>query len=289
MPKYLIVNADDYGITPGVSRGILEAHTRGIVTSTTALVTTPCAEQALAWVVACAPGLGLGLHINLSFGAPVKSPALVPSLVGPDGRFFSGDRLLAAMKRFRQSEIRQEVRAQFERFVALTGRKPDHLDSHHHLGGLHPDVFVVLAELASANDIPLRSPADFLDAAKLERLLCRIRRENGGSGPAFEDFTGLPPRLYTLRRSLPSFRAPDTFRYEFYGTGARREVLLNILDSVPEGVSELMCHPGYADGLQDSYCEQRATERAILQDPLVRMAAQERNIELVSFAVLGRR
>jgi predicted glycoside hydrolase/deacetylase ChbG (UPF0249 family) len=288
VPKYLIVNADDYAMSPGVSRGILEAHAAGIVTSTTALVNTPWAPESLSTAVSRAPGLGLGLHINLSFGAPVMPPASVPSLVRRDGHFFSGEQLLAAMKEFRKVDIRREVGAQFERFVTLAGRKPDHLDSHQFLGGLHPDVFAVMLELAGAEDIPLRKLDDFLDRGRLERLLLRIHHENNGRGPALEDFKSLPDTLNTLRRSLPQFRAPDGFRYEFYGSGARREVLLGIFDSLPEGVTELMCHPGYADGLEDSYYRPRETELAILCDPLLRAAARDRGIEFVSFAELAR-
>src|SRR5262245_8660422 len=112
-------------MSPGVSRGILDAHAAGVVTSTTALVNTPWAEEPLSWAVSRAPGLGLGLHVNLSLGCPVLPAAHVPSLVGPDGRFFSGQRLLQAMKQFRKADIRRELGAQLERFVALAGRPPD--------------------------------------------------------------------------------------------------------------------------------------------------------------------
>jgi predicted glycoside hydrolase/deacetylase ChbG (UPF0249 family) len=287
VPKYLIVNADDFAMSPGVSRGILEAHATGIVTSTSVLVNTSWAEESLSAAVARAPGLGLGLHINLSFGRPVMAPTLVHSLVGPGGCFFSSERLLEAMKGFRKPDIRREVGAQFERFVALAGRKPDHLDSHQFLGGLQPDVFAAMLELAGAEHIPVRNPGDFQDRSRLERLLHRIHRENDGSGPAFENFRTLPDTLNTLCRSLPPCRAPDRFLYEFYGSGARREVVLDILDSLAEGVTELMCHPGYAGDLEDSYRGPREAELAILRDPLLRAAARDRGIELVSFAVLG--
>jgi predicted glycoside hydrolase/deacetylase ChbG (UPF0249 family) len=288
VPKYLIVNADDYGMSPGVSRGILEAHAAGVVTSTTALVNTPWAGASLRAAAARAPGLGLGLHINLSFGSPVLPPAQVPSLVGPDGAFFSGGRLLEAMGRFRKPDVRREVAAQFGRFVELAGRTPDHLDSHQFLGGLHPEVFAAMLELATAADIPLRDVGDFLDRARLWRLLLRIHQENGGRGPDFAALRALPDTLNTLRRALPPFRTPDAFRYEFYGSGARRGVFLDILGALPEGVTELMCHPGHADGLEDAYRRPRERELAILRDPLLREAARDRGVELVSFAVLGR-
>jgi predicted glycoside hydrolase/deacetylase ChbG (UPF0249 family) len=284
--RYLIVNADDYAMSPGISRGILEAHARGVVTSTTALVNSPGATEALL-AASTTPALGLGLHINLSFGHPVLPPTAVASLVGTDGRFFSGAGLLNAMKRFRKDHVRWEVEAQFARFVQLAGRPPDHLDSHQYLACLQPDVFAAMLEVAGAAHIPLRDPSDFLDRCRLERLLWRVREENGGGGPRFEDLATLPETLNALRRRLPPYRSPDAFRYEFYGSGARRELFLDILDSLPEGVTELMCHPGHADGLEDSYCEPRQRELAILQDPSLREAVRERGIVLVSFNVLG--
>src|SRR5262249_37210667 len=186
-------------------------------------------------------------------GRAVLTPSAVPSLVGDDGNFFSGARLLDAMKRFRADDVRREVAAQFARFPQLAGRPPDHLDSHQHLGCLQPDVFAALVTLADAADIPLRAPGDFLDPSRLARLLRRIARENHGAGPRFEDFEHLPGTLNALCRRLPRYRSPDAFRYEFYGSGARLEVLLDLFAGLPVGVTELMCHPGYADGLEDAY------------------------------------
>jgi predicted glycoside hydrolase/deacetylase ChbG (UPF0249 family) len=283
----LIINADDYAMSPGVSRGILEAHARGVVTSTTALVNTPGAAEALAAARAGAPGLGLGLHVNLSFGRPVLPPETVPSLVADDGDFFSGARLPGAMKRFCADDVRREVTAQFARFTQLAGRPPDHLDSHQHIGCLQPDVFAAMLTLADAADIPLRDPGDFLDPCRLARLLRRIGRENRGAGPCFEDFKHLPETLGVLCRGLPRYRSPDAFRYEFYGSGARLEVLLDLLGGLPEGVTEWMCHLGYADGLEDAYCAPRERELAILLDPLLQEAIRERGVVLTSFAVLG--
>jgi predicted glycoside hydrolase/deacetylase ChbG (UPF0249 family) len=273
-------------MSPGISRGILDAHVRGVVTSATVLVNTPGAAAALAAARAAAPALGLGLHVNLSFGGPVLPPSAVPSLVGAGGGFHLGARLLAAMKHFRADDVRREVGAQLARFVQLAGRPPDHLDSHQHLGCLQPDVFAVMLTLADAANIPLRDPGDFLDQCRLARLLQHIGRENCGAGPRFNDFESLPEALNARCRRLPRYRSPDAFRYEFYGSGARLEALIDILDGLPEGVSELMCHPGYVDGLDDAYREPRERELAILQDPSLLEAVRERGILLRSFAVL---
>jgi predicted glycoside hydrolase/deacetylase ChbG (UPF0249 family) len=284
--KYLIVNADDFGMSSGVSRGILQAHAGGIVTSTTALVNAPGAGDALA-LASRVPGVGLGLHLNLSFGQPVLPPAQVPSLVGPDGRFFSGDRLLAAMKRFRKQDIERELRAQFAHFVGLAGRPPDHLDSHQFIACLQPAVFAAMLELAASAQVPIRDPGDFLDVGRLERFLQRVSAENAGTGPDFRDFVDLPDTLSALRRHLPPFRSPDVFHYQFYGSGARPEVFLDFLGALRDGVTEVMCHPGYADGLGDAYCWPREHELAILLDPHLRRAIEDHGAQLVSFAVLG--
>ena len=140
--------------------------------------------------------------------------------------------------------------------------------------------------LAEAADIPLRNPCDFLDRRRLVKLLQRIARENCGA-PCFEEFKDLPETLSVLCRTLPRYRSPDTFRYEFYGNGARLEVILDILDGPSDGVTELMCHPGYADELEDAYREPRERELEILQDPLLLEAIRERGIVLTTFAAVG--
>ena len=101
----LIVNADDFGLSPGVSRGILRAHWEGIVTSTTFMVNFPWAAE-MAGLLRRAPRLGVGLHLNLTTGAPVLPPAEVPSLVGPDGRF--GRSLVRLIDRMRPAEAERE-------------------------------------------------------------------------------------------------------------------------------------------------------------------------------------
>ena len=141
-----------------------------------------------------------------------------------------------------------------------------------------------MVSLADAANIPLRSPSDFLDPCRLARLLKQICRENRDAGPHIEDFKNLPDTLGDL---LPRYRSPDAFRYEFYGSGARLEVLLEILGGLPEGVTELMCHPGHVEDLDDTYSEPREHELAILQNPLLLEAIQERGIVLKSFSRLG--
>ena len=86
LPRQLVVNADDFGISRGVNRGIVEAHRQGIVTSASLMPNLPSAEDALTRATTC-PGLGLGLHLTLTAGAPLQSPHTVPTLVDADGQF----------------------------------------------------------------------------------------------------------------------------------------------------------------------------------------------------------
>ena len=129
MSRFLIVNADDLGLTTGVNRGIDIAHTRGIVTSATLLVNMPGFADAVA-LARRTPGLAVGLHLNLTYGRPVLPPGQVASLVDGDGFFVKDPRFV--LERGRMEEIEAEFCAQAERFAA-TGLPLSHLDSHHHL------------------------------------------------------------------------------------------------------------------------------------------------------------
>ena len=86
--KKLIINADDLGLTPGVTRGIIKAHLNGIVTSTSAMMNSPHISQSLSAVNKEAPSLGLGVHLVLTWGKPLLPANAVPSLVDNQGNFF---------------------------------------------------------------------------------------------------------------------------------------------------------------------------------------------------------
>jgi len=147
--RALIVNADDFGLTRGVSAGILDAHRLGIVTSTTVLVTADPDREQLA--AAREVGLGLGLHVNLTMGRPLTRPR---SMVDGNGVFLRDPRRAAFAAD--PAEVRAEVEAQIAKFQGLVGRLPTHLDSHHHVG-LHAPVRDVVLEVAATYGVPVRS------------------------------------------------------------------------------------------------------------------------------------
>jgi predicted glycoside hydrolase/deacetylase ChbG (UPF0249 family) len=190
--KTLIVNADDFGLTRGVSAGILAAHRHGIVTSTTVLVTANPDREQLA--EARAVGLGLGLHVNLTLGKPLTGGR---SLVDAKGSFVRDPRRAAAGADPKQA--RAEVEAQIGRFEKLVGRMPTHLDTHHHVG-LYAPVREVVLEVARRLGLPVRSQ----DAAARTRARSAGLRTTdhffGESGP---DAYWSPARTLAHLRALP--------------------------------------------------------------------------------------
>jgi hypothetical protein len=173
--RRLIVNADDFGLTRGVSEGILAAHRHGIVTSTTALVTRPIDADLCRR--AADSGVGIGLHVNLTLGMPLTGPS---SLTGPDRRFVRGPRRLAAQAR--PADVEREVAAQVEAFTRQFRRGPTHVDTHHHVGLLAPVREVVLA-LARRLGLPVRSQDAAARAAARAAGLRTPDHFFGESGP----------------------------------------------------------------------------------------------------------
>ena len=190
MARRLIVNADDFGLTPGVSAGILAAHRHGIVTSTTMLVNREVAPDTVAR--ARDAGLAIGLHVNLTLGRPLTRGA---SLVEEGGAFVRDARRAAA--RAKASEVQTEIEAQIERFERMVKQAPTHLDSHHHVG-LHAPVRETLLSIARRLHIPVRSQ----DAA----ARARARGEGLRTPDHFFGESG-PDAYWSLARTLRQLRA----------------------------------------------------------------------------------
>lgn len=250
--KRLIVNADDYGRTPGVNAGTLEAHLRGIVTSATVMVLEPAAPEGIREALSRAPRLDVGLHVVLTGGgSPASAPSSVATLA-PGGRFARNAQALPP--RLDREEVRREIEAQIARFERLAGRLPSHLDSHHHCA-LHPDIEPVFGATARERRLPVRASS----AASRGRL-----------------------RQFGLR-------TPDSFVEGFYAEGATLGNLRGILEELSNGTSELMCHPGFPDEALlrgSSYARERAREAEALCDPGVGPLLERFGIELIGFSRL---
>jgi predicted glycoside hydrolase/deacetylase ChbG (UPF0249 family) len=247
----LIVTADDFNLSEGVCRGILAAHRHGIVTETSVMVNLGDLQQA-AVLLATAPRLGVGLHLNITRGRPVASPSAVAELLGPESQFLGSPQALPMP--LRRDAVQAEFQAQLDTFVRTFGCLPQHLDTHHHVHQ-HPVILDALLDLA----VPLRLPVRSIDAQM---------------------------RATTTARGL---RAPAHFLGEAddepYWTVAR---LLSTIQALQPGVTELMCHPGYFDDTiaYSRYGPQRDIERQALCAPEVAATLRERGIQLVTYAVV---
>lgn len=280
--RTLIVNADDFGRTPGLSDGILQAHRDGIVTSTTVMVNYPHAEAVVRRARTLSPELGIGIHLNLTAGEPILPPRKVPDLVGPDGRFLPVRKLIPRLDQLDGEQVAAELEAQVERF-RFWGAEPTHLDVHHHLLYLSPRLFAVLVDLAQAYGLPIRYPWPQapIDAQALSWLAEAHR-------VPVDRLPGIIRGCNAIMERAPVV-APDACILSFYGAGATLEHLLHLIVSLPDGVTELMCHPGRADRClraESGYVEEREQELAVLTDPRVRETLAVHGVRLSNFRAL---
>lgn len=278
MSKKLIVNADDYGLTAGVSSGIRRVHLEGILTSTTALMNRPNIEVELKHAAQQCPKLGLGVHLNLTSGEPVLPIDQVPTLMKVLDPHDHGLHQLDMIGQLNMAEVEAEWRAQIEKFVQMTGRKPDHLDSHHHSSYYMPELCTLMLNLAREYRCPIRMPFANL----------------GEPNFIFDD---LPAELRDRAKQEVSrilieatdVAKPDHFIADFYDEAANEETLLKIIDNLPDGISELMTHPGYHDSdLTDFsiYNQPRLRELDTLTSSVVRERLKATQVELISFGKL---
>ena len=291
--KQLIINADDFGLTDAVNTGIVEAHLHGIVTSTTIMATGEAFDAAVS-MRHRTPRLGVGAHLNLTGGRPVSPAQNISSLVDNKGQLhLSPGRLLRALvtRQVRLAEIEIELRSQVTKILEA-GIRPTHLDGHKHVH-LLPGVAEIVIRLAKEFAISsVRCPREVAPPLQT-RLGC------GSSRLAI-----LKQRL--VARAVSTFARPFARRLaeaglqhpaHFYGlsqTGfLNARELVEILTVLPQGVSELMCHPGYVDRALvysgTRLLAQREIELRALTEPSVKRLAAARGILLLSYQQLDKR
>ena len=278
--KRVIVNADDFGFSEGVTEGVLRAHREGIVTSTTIVANMPPAEAAVRRL-AEAPSLGVGVHLNVSQGPPLSAAG--EALAGGDGVMNSTavQLLLACTRRPRLIDaIEAECEAQI-RWAIDRGVRPTHLDSHRHIHAFTP-VFARVARLARRYDIPF----------------VRWHREvlAGGdwpSCPAKQRRISLLTSLFGALNAVvgPDLRATQGTWGIAHTGGIDSRWLIRAARSARPGATEIMTHPAAGRDLDASVTrllESRRVELSALCDPAVREAFEHYGIELVHYGQLAR-
>jgi chitin disaccharide deacetylase len=265
--KQLVVNADDFGFTPDVNEGITQAHREGILTSTTLMANGEAFDNAMA-LARETPTLDIGCHLVLVGGRSLVSGNRLPETPGA---------LLAAIAR-RQIPVYRELRAQIER-IAGAGIQPTHLDTHKHTH-LVPPVLEAVARLAEEFGIGwVRRPFDFPLTAGHAAVPFLKQLTSSALGFA-------RPRFH---RVLEAHHCRTTDHFAgFRITGRlRTPELVELLRALPEGSTELMCHPGRCgDALRRAGTrlkESRQEELEALTAPEVREAINRAGIELLNY------
>ncbi|PYU21408.1 MAG: hypothetical protein DMG32_20760 [Acidobacteria bacterium] len=286
--KRLIVNADDFGLTEGINRGIMVAHRDGILTSTSLLANGPAFDQAIA-ASQQLPQLSVGVHLNISEGRPVSPAARIPSLVNERGELHLSPFQLWMRILGRQislEDIHAECRAQVLKLFDA-GLRPSHLDGHLHVHVL-PQLSPILIALAREFCIPnVRCPAEDLEATL--PLLWKI----GGAGIATLERSaiayGVSSFAWRFREQLrmAGLVCPDAFLGLAHTGFLDTKALIALLALVPNGTTELMCHPGYAiaqvESLRGELSREREAELVALTAPEVKEILGSLGIRLSNF------
>lgn len=288
--KNLIVNADDLGWTEGVNRGIAEAHSGGLVTSASLLANGRAFGSALD-VARTNPELGVGVHLNLSNGSPIANPKEVASLLNAQGQLhLTTDALFLRIvtSRLNLDEVQREWEAQIRK-VRGAGISPTHLDGHKHVHML-PGFFEITVGLAKKHGI--RGIRISHEDSKLRGWLSSGTQMN--TTMLLKQAAQARALKFLARnaRELANHAGLITTNY-FCGiaqTGAlTHEGVQALLKNLPNGTTELMCHPGYADGdLQASPTrlqQSRQGELHILTDERTRKLVAIQGIRLISYLV----
>ena len=289
--RRLIVNADDFGFTRGVNRAIVEAHTHGIVTSSTLMASGPAFDDAVQ-LAKQLPRLSVGCHVVLIDGEPVLDPVRLPTVTSSMSgsvRFRDGLKGFAARAlagRLDPGEIEAESSAQIRK-IQSAGLSVSHLDSHKHTH-LFPQVLRPMLRAARACGVgAIRNPFGPRQPLRSAELLAR-------------------PSIWTryaevriLRALAGKFR--DAVRREGIETpdGTLGIVVTGTLDErlfraiaaiIPEGTWEFVCHPGYNDAdlrqANTRLRESRETELHVLTMPEVRHLLASCGIALISYREL---
>jgi hopanoid biosynthesis associated protein HpnK len=295
--RRLIVNADDFGFTAGVNRGIAEGHRSGIVTSSTLMANGPAFENAVG-LANTMPRLSVGCHVVLIDGEPVVEAKRIPSLISKSSisassggaRFRDGLKSFAVRAlagRLNADEIEAEAAAQIRK-LQLAGIHVSHLDTHKHTH-LFPSVLRPLLQAARSCGVQaVRNPFGPRRPLQAGDLLRR-------------------PSLWTrsaevriLRTLAVKFR--NTARQDgmltpdgslgVVVTGSLDEKLFRAMaELIPEGTWEFVCHPGYNDddlkAAKTRLRESRETELRLLTMPEVRQILLKHGIELISYRDLN--
>jgi len=282
MEHRLIINADDFGLCESVNKGIVEAHTKGILTSTTIMTNMPAADQAVE-LAKNLPTLGVGVHLNLTNGKPVCQDAIIKYLLNAEGNFSlsPGKLALASLITGKvRTAIETELASQIQ-WLIDKDIKPTHLDSHKHIHSF-PSIFPIVCRLAKRFGIPairytfepkqlcqLPWPVTDRESRKRASLVRTMAKINRWQNPAFFKTDALLGVAHVGTINAAFMRAVS-----LYNTAS---------------TAELMTHPGYTydlDATRTRLVKQREVELEALCSEKTKQYFKNAGIKLVHYGQL---
>lgn len=289
--RRLIVNADDFGLTAGVNRAILEAHTDGVVTSATLMANGSAFENAVALAVP-ARKLSVGCHVVLVDGMPVAEPASVATLLAGNhapstaSRFYSkisGFAARAILRRFDRDQLVSEIVAQIRKIQAA-GIQVTHLDTHKHTH-IFPTILSSLVRAARTCGIPaIRNPVVPVAALRARQMATRPGLwKRYGQVRVLHSFAP----LFRQKMNRAGLATPDGVIGVVETGSFDRSLLRRMLSNLPSGTYELVTHPGYNDAdlgeIATRLRASREVERRLLVSEELRAFLREEGIEVIGY------
>jgi chitin disaccharide deacetylase len=278
--RRLIINADDFGLTSGVNRGILQSHRHGVVTSATLMACGAKFDEAVA-LAKQSPQLSVGCHVVLVDGAPMLPPAQVTSLIDPrDGTRFRESILsfarLAVTRRLDPRHIEAEVTAQIQKLQAA-GIQVSHLDSHKHTHMFPAALRGILRAAKRCGIHAMRNPFEPLLFASLRQWKRQFQVK------LLQSFRG----RFREMLAEAEVTTPDGCVGIAATGGLTLPSLQSLLERLPEGAWEFVSHPGYNDAELDRVKtrlrDSRDKELEILTSDAIRDVIDRQGIELISY------
>jgi len=267
--RRLIVNADDFGLSPSINQAVIRAHREGILTTASLMVNEPSCAEAVELAKQNAR-LGVGLHLTLLMGHSALPPSDISVLVNDHGEFLNDPVKVGFKYFFRRGireQLRKEIHAQFARFHA-TGLPLDHVNGHLHLH-LHPTVFSILMEDATALGI---------DRLRLTRDPFWVDVSLARGQRVYRATHALIYFLLSRRARAPLQRRNIRHTHRVFGLLQNARVdeayILKLLPLLPRGDSELYSHPSL-DNFKHEF--------EALVSPRVKAQASELGIELIRY------
>jgi hypothetical protein len=276
--KRLIINGDDYGYTKNISQGIRDAFTKGVLTSTSAIMNYGDPIRDINIAMEETPDLAIGVHLNLYKGKPISPTNKIKTLVNENGVMLGKQGVVENSLVFDIKDIETECRAQIDLFLS-TGCSLDHINTH----GIDStcfstEVWKLMLQFSQEYDCAIRIPIDWND------LPIGAEDFHRQFGLSKEEVNKIYQEQIALMDNYNVFHA-DRFGMPTIPEFSVRS-MVNFVDNLPDGLTETACHPGYSDAELakfSSVTDERDETVSVLISPELKQAIVGNNIKLTTY------